>query len=177
MFMEREFVDTVIGIPGLPQSHRDAAAARRGSWAGAVELRPADHEPESPPPWRTNWGCATCHSKSSTCRRRWTGWLRTATAWSAASVSTRTRGAWPTCAGQRGSSFPRLSGLADATRRRSPWGNHPAGTPRDNVLEPYGWPGGSTPSSAISIAPRGPSSPIRSGTGAPDASSSRTISA
>ena len=33
---------------------------------------------------------------------------------SAASASTRTAGAWPTCAGQRGSSCPWLSGSANA---------------------------------------------------------------
>src|SRR5437660_98771 len=38
------------------------------------------------------------------CRRSSNGWQRTATAWSAASASTNTSGAWPRCGGQRGSS-------------------------------------------------------------------------
>ena len=106
MFIEGEFVDTVIGIPG---SRSQIVMLRPPGGGPGLELSSLSGRNTSqgrPPPWPTNWGCATCHSKSATCRRRSTGWLRTATAWSAASVSTRTSGAWATCAGQKGSSFP-----------------------------------------------------------------------
>src|SRR5205823_11961937 len=41
MFVEGEFLDTVIGIPDSPHRDRHAAAARRRYPAGALELRPA----------------------------------------------------------------------------------------------------------------------------------------
>lgn len=51
MFMEGEFVDTVIGIPNSRFRDRHAAAARRRNQAGAVELHPA----------RSRTGIATLH--------------------------------------------------------------------------------------------------------------------
>src|SRR5260370_14320505 len=58
-------------------------------------------------------------SKWTTSRRLSTGWLRTATAWSAAPVNTRTSGAWPTCAGRRESSWPSPSESTDPALGRS----------------------------------------------------------
>ena len=52
-------------------------------------------------------------SKWMTCKRSSNGWQRTATAWSAASASTSTSGAWPPCAGRRGSSSPSPSESTD----------------------------------------------------------------
>ena len=117
-FVEGEFVDTVIGIPGsrsqivMLRSPEGGPGLERSSF-----VRP-DHEPGSPTAMANELGLRNVHSKSTTCGRRSTSWLRTATAWSAASVSTRTSGAWPTFAGQRGSSFRWLSGSADGSWAR-----------------------------------------------------------
>jgi hypothetical protein len=114
MFVEGEFLDTVIGIP---DSRTEIVMLRPPDGGTRLELssfvRP-DHEPGSPPRCPPNWGCATWPSRSTTSRRPSTDWPRTATAWSAASDSTSTFGAWPTCADRRGSSCPWPSGLADA---------------------------------------------------------------
>ena len=102
MFVEGEFVDPVIGIPG---SRSQILMLRPPEGGTGLELSSfvwPEHEPGSPAAMAMNWGCATCHLKSTIFRRRSTGWLRTATPWSAASVSTRTSGAWPTCAGPEG---------------------------------------------------------------------------
>jgi catechol 2,3-dioxygenase-like lactoylglutathione lyase family enzyme len=79
-FVEGEFVDTVTGIPG---SRSHIVVLRPPEGGTGLELssfvRP-DHEPGSPTAMANELGCATWHSKSTTCRRRSTGWLRTATA-------------------------------------------------------------------------------------------------
>src|SRR4051812_25088482 len=78
---------------------------------------------DRPPRCPTNWGCATFASWSTTSRRWSTAWQRTATVSSAASVSTRTCGAWRTCAGRRESSWPWPSGSTDPaprSRRQAP---------------------------------------------------------
>src|ERR1039457_3055546 len=66
------------------------------------------------PRWPTSWGCATSLSRLTTSRPPSTGSPWTATGWSAASASTSTSGAWPTCAGRKGSSCPWPSASADA---------------------------------------------------------------
>ena len=112
-FLEGEFLDTVIGIP---DSRTEMVMLRPPDGGVGIELasftRP-HHVPGSPAAMVTNWGCAAWRSKWTTCRRSLNGWQRTATAWSAASASTSTSGAWPPCAGQRGSSFPSPSESTD----------------------------------------------------------------
>ena len=83
MFMEGEFVDTVIGLGSRSQ----IVTLRLPEGGPGLELSRADPEPGSPTAMANELGLRNV-SKSTTCRRRWTGWLRTATAWSAASVST-----------------------------------------------------------------------------------------
>src|SRR5260370_7679076 len=74
---------------------------------------------DRPEPCPTSWGCAAFASKWTTSRRLSTGWLWTATAWSATSVNTRTSGGWPTCAGRRESSWPWPSESTDTALGRS----------------------------------------------------------
>ena len=106
MFMEGEFVDTVIGIPN---SRSEIVMLRPPDGGTGLELssfiRP-EHEPGSPDAMSNELGLRNVISRWTTSRRSSTGWLRTATTWSAASVSTRTSGAWRTCADRRGSSWP-----------------------------------------------------------------------
>src|SRR5436190_10220155 len=116
MFMEGEFVDTVIGIPG---SRSHIVMLRPPDGGPELELssfvRP-EHEPGSPTAMAAmanGLGLRNVSFEVDDMPRGSTGWLRTATAWSAASVSTRTSGAWPTFAGKRGLSFPWLSGSAE----------------------------------------------------------------
>ena len=101
MFVESEFLDTVIG---MPDSRTQIVMLRPPDGGTGIELssfvRP-DHEPDRPPRWPTSWASATFAS-STTSRRPSTVWLRTVTDWSAASVSTRTSGAWPACGGPEG---------------------------------------------------------------------------
>jgi catechol 2,3-dioxygenase-like lactoylglutathione lyase family enzyme len=103
-FVEGEFIDTVIGIP---DSRTEIVMLRPPDGGAGVELasfvRP-DHEPGSPTAMATSWVCAASVSRSTTSRRPSTAWLRTDTDWSAGSVSTRTPGGWPMCAGRRESS-------------------------------------------------------------------------
>jgi len=117
MFVEGAFLDTVIGIP---DSRTEIVMLRPPDGGTRLELssfvRP-DHEPGSPAAMANELGLRNVAFESMTSRRPSTGWPRTATAWSAASVSTSTSGAWPTCADRRGSSCPWLSGSADAPSR------------------------------------------------------------
>ena len=100
--------------PRLPHRDRHAAAARRRYPAGAVELRPA--RPRAGVTGRDGQRAGAAQ-RGLRGRRppgaQSTGWPRTATGWSAASVSTSTSGAWPTCADRRGSSCPWPSGSAE----------------------------------------------------------------
>src|SRR5438034_8766515 len=69
-FMEGEFVDTVIGIPG---SRSHIVMLRPPEGGSGLELSSfvrLGTRAIRPPPWPTNWGCATWHSKSTTCRQR-----------------------------------------------------------------------------------------------------------
>jgi hypothetical protein len=57
MFVEGEFVDPVIGIPG---SRSHIVMLRPPEGGPGQELWSfvwPDHEPGRPPPWPTNWGC------------------------------------------------------------------------------------------------------------------------
>jgi hypothetical protein len=126
MFVEGEFLDTVSGIP---DSRTETVMLRPPDGGTRLELssfvRP-DHEPGSPAAMANELACATWPSKSTTSKPPSTDWPRTATGWSAASASTSTAGAWPTCADRRGSSCPWPSASADAAldaasaRRHSP---------------------------------------------------------
>src|SRR6266704_3473756 len=70
------------------------------------------------PPWPTSWDCATCPSRSTTCRRLSIGQLPRATDWSVASASTRALGGWPTSGGQKGSSSRWPSASAEPRNAR-----------------------------------------------------------
>ena len=69
MFVEGEFLDMVIGIPG---SRTEIVMLRPPDGGTRLELssfaRP-DHLPGSPPPPPTSWDCATWLSRSMTCRQ------------------------------------------------------------------------------------------------------------
>jgi len=112
-FLEGEFVDTVTGIPG---SRSHIVMLRPPDGGPGLELSSfvqPDHQPGSPTAMANELGLRNISFEVDDRRQRSTGWLRTATAWSAASVNTRTSGAWPTYAGQRGSSSHWLSGSAN----------------------------------------------------------------
>ena len=104
MFVEGEFLDTVIGIPG---SRTEIVMLQPPDGGTRLELssfaRP-DHLPGSSAAPPTSWDCATWPSRSMTCRQPLTGWPLTATGWSVASASTRALGGWPMSGVRRGSS-------------------------------------------------------------------------
>jgi hypothetical protein len=107
-------LDTVIG---MPESRTRIVMLRPPDGGTGIELssfvRP-DHEPGSPTAMANELGLRNVFaSRSTTSRRPSTAWLRTDTDWSAVSVSTRTSGAWPTCAGRRESSSRWQSGWPD----------------------------------------------------------------
>jgi len=113
-FISGEFLDTVIGIP---DARPEIVMLRPPDGSARLELssfdRP-DHQPESPALMARSWGCATSLSRLTTPRPPSNGSPWTATGWSAASASTSTSGAWPTCADRKGSSWPWPSAPADA---------------------------------------------------------------
>ena len=114
MFLQGEFVDTVIGIPDSlseivmlrPPTEAPAWSCRASSGPTMSQGRPRRCPPNS--------DCATWRSRWTTFSRLSTGWPRTAKAWLAAWVNTRTSGAWPTCSDWRESSCPWPSGSVDA---------------------------------------------------------------
>src|SRR5215216_98154 len=114
MFVEGEFLDTVIGIP---DSRTEIVMLRPPGGGTRLELssfvRP-DHEPGSSAAMANELGLRNVALEVTTCKRPSTDWRRTATAWSAASVSTSTSGAWRTYADPRESSCPWPSGSTDA---------------------------------------------------------------
>ena len=79
MFVEGEFLDTVIGIP---DSRTEIVMLRPPDGGTRLELssfvRP-DHQPGSPTAMANELGCATWPSRSTTSKRPSTGWPRTAT--------------------------------------------------------------------------------------------------
>ena len=95
MFVEGEFLDTVIGIPDSRTEIVMLQPPDGGHAAGALKLRPA-----RPParfagrPRQRAGTAATWPSRSMTCRRPLIGRPRTATGWSVASASTRALGGW-----------------------------------------------------------------------------------
>ena len=82
VFVEGEFLDTVIGSP---DSRTEIVMLRPPDGGTRLELssfvRP-DHRPGSPAAMANERGCATWPSRSTTSRRLFTGWSRTATGWS-----------------------------------------------------------------------------------------------
>ena len=122
--MEGEFVDTVIGIPDSRSEILTLRAARRGNQAEPSSFIRPDHEPGSPNAMSTELGLRNVSFVVDDLRRMSTAWLRTAMASSAASVSTRTSGAWRTCAGRRGiiaalAPAHRLTARVEVTGRRN----------------------------------------------------------
>ena len=100
-FVEGEFIDTVIGIP---DSRTEIVMLRPPDGGAGVELarflRP-DHEPGSPTAMANELGLRSTCFEVDDLQAASTAWLRTDTDWSAGSVSTRTPGGWPMCAGRR----------------------------------------------------------------------------
>jgi len=98
MFVEGEFLDTVIGIP---DSRTEIVMLRPPDGSTWLELlsfvRPA-HRPGSPAAMANELGLRNVAFEVDDLRRPSTCWRRTATGWSATSASTSTSGAWPTCA-------------------------------------------------------------------------------
>src|SRR5213076_939416 len=94
MFVEGEFLDTVIGIPDSRTEivMLQPLAGARG-WSSQASPGQTTCPVRRPPP-PTSWDCATWPSRSMTCRRPSIGWPRTATGWSVASASTRALGGW-----------------------------------------------------------------------------------
>jgi catechol 2,3-dioxygenase-like lactoylglutathione lyase family enzyme len=132
MFVEGEFVDTVIGIPN---SRTEIVMLRPPDGGTGLELssfiRP-NHEPGSPDAMANELGLRNVAFEVDNLQARLSiGWLRTATAWSAASVSTSTSGAWRTCAGRRESSCPWPSESTDprASKPQASAGPHSCGAP------------------------------------------------
>ena len=121
-FLEGDFLDTVIGIP---DARTEIVLLRAPDGGASLELasfiRP-DHEPGSPAAMATELGLRSVAFEVND--------LQTIVEWLAedgyglvgASASTSRPGAWPPCAGQRGSSSPSLSGSIDnaALRSRGP---------------------------------------------------------
>jgi catechol 2,3-dioxygenase-like lactoylglutathione lyase family enzyme len=113
-FVEGEFLDTVSGIP---DSRTEIVMLRPPDGGTGLErssfVRP-DHEPGSPAAMANELGLRNVAFEVDDLQAPSTGWLPTATGWSAASASTNTAGGWPTCADRRGSSCPWPSASADA---------------------------------------------------------------
>jgi catechol 2,3-dioxygenase-like lactoylglutathione lyase family enzyme len=120
MFVEGEFLDTVIGIP---DSRTEIVMLRPPDGGTRLELssfaRP-DYTPGSPAAMANELGLRNVAFEVDDLEGIATGWPRTATGWSAASGSTSTPGGWPTCADRRGSSCPWQSASADASLRDQP---------------------------------------------------------
>ena len=112
MFVEGEFLDTVIGIPN---SRTEIVMLRPPDGGTRLELssfvRP-DHEPGSPAAMANELGLRNVAFEVDDLQAV-VDRPRTATGWSAASASTSTAGGWPTCADRRGSLCPWPSASAD----------------------------------------------------------------
>jgi catechol 2,3-dioxygenase-like lactoylglutathione lyase family enzyme len=83
MFMEGEFVDTVIGIP---DSRSQIVMLRPPDGGTGLELSSFDRperQPGSPAAMSTEPGLRNGAFEINTCRRPSTGWPQTATAWRA----------------------------------------------------------------------------------------------
>ncbi len=124
-FVEGEFVDTVIGIPDSRSHMVMLRPPERGAGLELSRFVRPDHEPGLPTAMANELGLRNVAFEVDDLQATVDRLAADGYAWSAASVSTRTSGAWPTCAGRRGSSSPWLTGSADAPRRRSPWGHMP----------------------------------------------------
>ena len=114
MFVEGDFLDTVIGIP---DSRTEIVMLRPPDGGTRLELssfvRP-DHEPGSPAAMANELGLRNVAFEVDDLQAAVDRWPRTAMGWSAVSASTSTSGAWPTCADRRGSSCLWPSASADA---------------------------------------------------------------
>ena len=104
-FVEGEFLDTVIGIP---DSRTEIVMLRPPDGGTGLELssfvRP-DHEPGSPAAMANELGLRNVAFEVDDLQAV-VDRPRTATDWSAASASTSTPGAWPTCADRRDHRVP-----------------------------------------------------------------------
>ena len=118
MIVEGEFLDTVIGIP---DSRTEIVMLQPPDGGTRLELssfvRP-DHESGSPAAMAIELGLRNVAFEVDDLQAAIERVVRTATAWWAASVSTSTSGAWPTCVDRRGSSCPWLSESGDVPSSR-----------------------------------------------------------
>jgi catechol 2,3-dioxygenase-like lactoylglutathione lyase family enzyme len=114
IFVEGEFVDTIIGIPG---SRSEIVMLRPPGGGAGPELssfiRPG-HEPGSPAAMSTELGLRNVAFEVDELQAAVDRPAAAAPAWLAAWVNTSTSGACPTCADRRESSCPWPSGSADA---------------------------------------------------------------
>jgi hypothetical protein len=113
-FVEGEFIDTVIGIPG---SRTEIVMLRPADNGTGVELssfaRP-NCVPGSQPLWPTRSACEASPSRFMTWTPPSTRRRPSATGWWAESASTRALGGWPTSEAPRGSSLRLPSPSADS---------------------------------------------------------------
>jgi hypothetical protein len=113
-FVEGEFLDTVIGIP---DSRTEIDMLRPPGGGTGIELssfvRP-DHEPGSPVAMANELGLRSVVFEVDDLQAAVDGLAANGSGLVGGIASTRTSGAWPTCAGQRGSSSRWPSGPADA---------------------------------------------------------------
>jgi hypothetical protein len=120
MFVEGEFLDTVIGIP---DSRTEIVMLRRLTEARSWSSRASSGQTtcpvhRAPPP--TSWDCATWPSRSTTCRPPLVARPRTATGSSVPSASTRASGGWRISGVRKGSSsrWPSASAEPQEPSRR-----------------------------------------------------------
>jgi catechol 2,3-dioxygenase-like lactoylglutathione lyase family enzyme len=114
MFVQGEFLDTVIGIP---DSRTEIVMLRPPDGSTRLELssfvRP-DHEPGSPAAMANELGLRNVAFEVEDLQAAVDGLAADGYGLVGGIVSTSTSGGWPTCTDRRGSSCPWLSGLADA---------------------------------------------------------------
>ena len=117
-FVEGEFLDTVIGIPN---SRTEIVMLRPPDGGTRLELssfiRP-DHEPGSPAAMANELGLRNVAFEVDDLQAAVDRLAADGSGWWAASASTRTAGAWLTCADRRGSSCLWPSASADAASMR-----------------------------------------------------------
>ena len=109
-------------VTGIPDSRSEIVMLRAPGGGAGVELatfvRP-EHKPGSPTAMANELGLRNIGFEVDDLQGIVDGLAGTDTGWSAGSVSTRTSGGWPMCAGRRGSSSRWPSGSADAPPHRA----------------------------------------------------------